>query len=258
MKKLFTLITITLAIIIYILFYSFYFKDGKTKPLVIGMMNGYAPFMTINKYGEMEGFDVDICKEIEKKINREIIIKDLGSLASLFIALEQETVDAILSGLDVTEKRKKDYDFVLYENDVTRFNTYCCITTKSGPQNENDLKNNSYIIGIEPALSWEATLNKYILLKKTYINSISDMIIQLQQNKIDCFVIEPTQCKRIKKVIPDLNYFSVEMDPSIKIDGIGIFIKKNNTAVKNILQDAINSLEEDKKIENITKKWNIG
>lgn len=258
MKKLYPLIIISLAIIIYLLLHLFYFKQSKKKPLVIGMMNGYAPFMTINKYGIMEGFDVDISKEIEKKINQEIIIKDLGSLASLFIALEQETVDAILSGLDVTEKRKKDYDFVLYENDATKFNTYCCITTKNGPQNENDLKNNPYIIGIEPALSWEATLNKYILLKKTYINSISDMIIQLQQNKIDCFIIEPTQCKRIKKIIPDLDYFSVDMDPSITIDGVGIFIKKHNTVLKNILQDAINLLYEDKTIENTTKKWNIG
>jgi ABC-type amino acid transport substrate-binding protein len=257
MKKLYILIFFVSIATGYFIFRAIN-TDSTSKPIVIGMMNGWAPFMTINNHGEMEGFDVDVTKAIEKRIGQNIVIKDLGSLASLFIALQQGTVDAILSGLDVTEKRKKEYDFVIYESEKTKLNSYCCITSEKGPQSETDLENNTYSVGIEPALSWEATINKYTLLQKTYISSISDMILQLQQNKIDCFIVDPTQCNRIKKILPDLRYFEIDMDSSITIDGIGIFIKKDNTLLKNTLQQAVNTLNENKTIEKIAEKWNLG
>jgi ABC-type amino acid transport substrate-binding protein len=48
------------------------------------------------------------------------------------------------------------------------------------------------------------------------------------------------------------------MDSSITIDGIGIFIKKDNTLLKNTLQQAVNTLNENKTIEKIAEKWNLG
>jgi ABC-type amino acid transport substrate-binding protein len=255
-KKLYVLIT-SVFILGFFLFYSLYFKKNTQTSLVVGMMNGWAPFMTINSHGEMEGFDVDVVKAIEKVINQPIIIKDLGSLSSLFIALEQGTVDAIFSGLDVTEKRKKEYDFVIYESDKTRFNKYCCVTSSHGPHNEFDLKNKLYIVGVESGLSWEATLDQYVLLDRKYMSSVTDMVLQLEQDKIDCFVLEQTQCNRLKKAIPDLDYFVLDMDPSLSIDGIGIFMKKNNIKLKNNLQHAIDILFRDNKIDPIVKKWNL-
>ena len=251
------IIIISILLISIFLLHTFLFQKSAEKPLLIGMMNGWAPYMNLNNQGEMEGFDIDVTHEIEKKINKKIIIKDLGSLSSLFIALEQGTVDAIFSGLDITQKRKDYYDFVLYAGEQTKMTECCIVTSKNGPHNENDLKNNKYTIGIEAATSWESTLDKYSLINKLHLTSISDMVLQLNQNKVDCIIIDPIQCNRLKKIMPSLDYFTIDIDDSLKIDGIGIFIKKNNTHIKNILEIAINKLTEENIIKDLVEKWNL-
>lgn len=257
MKNKSIIIIITSLIIVIISCYFFFCKKSNQISLTVGMMNGWAPFMNINNKGNMEGFDVDVVKEIEKIINQKIIIKDLGSLSSLFIALEQESVVAIFSGLDVTAKRKTAYDYVLYGSNETKINECCVIINNKGPNNELDLINNHYKIGLEAATSWESTLNKYPLIQKVYSNSISDMLLQLEQNKIDCFIIDPMQCHRLKKNMPYLKYFVIDIDESIKIDGIGIFIKKHNNPIKNLFSNAIDALIKNGQIDTLIQKWNL-
>ncbi len=255
MNKKYILIISLIAVVI-LLYTQNFFKKAE-KPLIVGMMNGWVPYMHINNNGQMEGFDVDIVKEIEKITKKNIIIKDLGSLSSLFIALEQNTVDAILSGLDVTQKRKESYDFILYGGDKTKLTQFYCITKKNGPKNENDLINNSYNIGLESALSWESTLNKYENINKIYTSSTAEMLLQLQQDKIDAFFIDPVNVNRLIKNTPELNYFAIDIDESVKIDGIGIFIKKGNTDIKELLENAVKQLTEKNIIDFLINKWQL-
>jgi ABC-type amino acid transport substrate-binding protein len=213
--------------------------------------------MVINEKGIMEGFDVDIVKEIEKITKEEIIIKDLGSLSSLFIALGQGSVDAIFSGLDVTQKRKNAYNYVLYGGEETKITQCIVISSLNGPKNEDDLKKNNYKIALEAGTSWEATLDQYSSLERIYTTSIADMVLQLEQNRIDCFVLESTQANRLIKKIKNLNYFTIDLDPSVQIDGIGIFINKNNTQLKNNFEQAIEELKNNHTMNLILQKWQL-
>lgn len=111
MKKIFLLIIMSTII--------FYFlkkmtQDITKKEITVGMMNGYPPYMDISDNGTLEGFDVSIIKTLEKELGTTIAIKDLGNLSTLFLALENETIDAVLSGLDITKERAKNYEIVYY------------------------------------------------------------------------------------------------------------------------------------------------
>src|ERR1700688_234699 len=100
------IITIAISVLLGLLVLVSQITKKEENQLVVGMMRGWAPFMTINGAGEYEGFDVDVAQEIAKRMDKELIVQDLGSLASCFVALDQKRVDVIMSGLDITEKRR--------------------------------------------------------------------------------------------------------------------------------------------------------
>ncbi|MCK4499936.1 transporter substrate-binding domain-containing protein, partial [Candidatus Babeliales bacterium] len=85
----------------------------KKTPLIVGMMAGYAPFMTVNEDGDYEGFDVDVAKEFAKRMKREIRYKVMD-LSELLFALDRKKIDLLVSGLTMTPERKKRIDMVHY------------------------------------------------------------------------------------------------------------------------------------------------
>ncbi len=52
--------------------------------LIVGMMSGWAPFMTITAKGTYEGFDVDVAQELAQRMGKKLVIQDLGSLHDSF------------------------------------------------------------------------------------------------------------------------------------------------------------------------------
>ena len=48
--------------------------------LIVGTTSGYAPFVSLNEKGEYEGFDIDVGKELAKRLNRSFVIKDCGNM----------------------------------------------------------------------------------------------------------------------------------------------------------------------------------
>src|ERR1700687_6135739 len=70
-----------------------------TNELIVGTAAGYAPFASINPQGDLEGFDIDIAHAVADRMSKNLVIKDLGSMASLFTALDQGTIDVIIWGL---------------------------------------------------------------------------------------------------------------------------------------------------------------
>ena len=50
--------------------------------LIMGTMSGWPPYVTINEKGEYEGFDIDVAREIARRLNKKLSIKDMD-LASI-------------------------------------------------------------------------------------------------------------------------------------------------------------------------------
>src|SRR5256885_977823 len=94
------IITIVIVMLLGLLVGMPRLSQKKEDQLVVGMMSGWAPFMTINGAGNYEGFDVDVAQEIARRMNKELVVQDCGSLASCFVALDQQRVDMLMSGLD--------------------------------------------------------------------------------------------------------------------------------------------------------------
>ncbi len=87
--------------------------------LVVGTVADYAPFVSVNAQGEYEGFDIDVANALAKKMGKQLILNDLGSMSALFIALEQGSIDAIIWGLSITQDRIKKIAMIRYHGEMT-------------------------------------------------------------------------------------------------------------------------------------------
>lgn len=85
--------------------------SSESSTLKVGIAPGFAPFeMKDSKTGGYIGFDIDLVKEIGKRINKKIRFVEMG-FDGLFPALQNGRVDLIISGITINKKRKKIASF---------------------------------------------------------------------------------------------------------------------------------------------------
>ena len=85
----------------------------------IGTDPTYAPFESKNSQGELVGFDIDLAKELCKRINTQCTFVE-NPLDALIPSLKAKKIDAIMSSLSITEKRQQEIAFTdkLYASDI--------------------------------------------------------------------------------------------------------------------------------------------
>ena len=82
----------------------------KGKTFIIATDTTFAPFEYRDTSGEMVGIDMDLIHEIATREGFKVDIKAIGFDAALQ-AVQAKQADAVLSGMTITDERKKIFDF---------------------------------------------------------------------------------------------------------------------------------------------------
>lgn len=254
-------IIIFLALSVLILSSIYFYKKFQpiqqdTKTFVIGTAAGYAPFASINAQGDYEGFDIDIANSLAQELDKQLVIKDLGSMAPLFIALEQGSIDAIIWGLSITQERLNKVAMIRYAGE--QIISYPLIFWEKIPASItsiNDMR--TMTIAAEPASAQERVLRKYSFITIKPTEKIDDALLNIQYGKADAAFVEQAIANKFKKIYPQIQILEVPLVPEDQVVGIGIAIKKENTALINQIQAAIDQLNRDNRIKQLEQKWNI-
>lgn len=87
-------------------------KKPAEQPKVIkaGMNPDFAPFEFVDKDGKMVGFDVDLIQAVGKQMGAEVQLQNM-SFDGLIPALQSGNLDVAISGMTITEERKKSIAF---------------------------------------------------------------------------------------------------------------------------------------------------
>ena len=95
-------------------------KDKNTNQdvLKVGINAEYPPF-EYYEGGNIVGIDVDLANALGKKLNKKIVFEDM-KFNALLASLSANKVDVIISGLVITDERKKQFDFSdpYYDNET--------------------------------------------------------------------------------------------------------------------------------------------
>ncbi len=224
--------------------------------LVVGTAAGYAPWVSINERGEYEGFDIDVINAVAQKLNKKLVLKDLGSMTPLFLALQQGSIDAFIWGMEITQDRLKNVAMVRYQGDT--ISAYPVLFWNAIPEtitSIDDMK--GLTVCVEPASSQEAVLNKYDGITKKYTERVDDALMNLEYGKADAACVEPAIAKKFMAIYPEIKMLEVPLAEEDMVYGVGICVKKDNQVLIEEIQNAVKNLRDEGVIQALETKWNI-
>lgn len=94
-------------------------NTASAKTLVVGAYPANPPWENKKEDGSFEGFEVDLVKEIAKRLGDEVEIQDLGFQA-LFAATSSGRIDMAISSITITNDRLQNQSFTqgYYDSDL--------------------------------------------------------------------------------------------------------------------------------------------
>jgi arginine/lysine/histidine transporter system substrate-binding protein len=166
------------------------------KVLVMGTSADYPPFEFVetSKSDEIQGFDIDIAKAIGKKLGYEVQVKDID-FNSLVPALENKSVDFVISGMTPTEKREQSVDF----SDIYYTAKNMIITTEDSKiKTVEDLKGKTVgvqLASIQETLANDLNKSQDIGMKVEKRNRIPEVVQEMSTGRFDAVIMEDTVAK---------------------------------------------------------------
>ncbi len=234
-------------------------ESQELKPLTIGTTSGYAPFVSLNAEGDYEGFDIDIAKEIATKLNRKLVIKDLGTMPNLMLGLRQGKIDLLIWAVSITEERLQNMEMVYYQGEkVTELPFLFWKEIPEGIQTFADLgKDPKKMLCIETGTFQEAVLKKLSTASLKYMDKVTDLIMEIKYGKSFGTTIDPSLVATFTAQYPELKVLKLPLPPESQALGNGICINKGNPELAKEVKDVVEGLRKSGKIAALEKKWGV-
>lgn len=228
-------------------------------PLSVGTTSGYAPYVSLDVKGEYEGFDIDFARLLGKKLGREVVFRDFGSMPALLLALKQKKVDVLLWAISITKERLQEMQMIYYQGDNGNSTPFVF----RGPIPEGivtieDLgKRKQYTIAVEAGSCQESILVGYPGVRKMSINGISDGVLAVRYGKAAAVMTDPSVVSEILQKNPGFSVLWLPLKPEDAYLGNGICIRKEDLGLAEEVQKAVESLFEENAVAPLEKKWGL-
>ncbi|MFA9499016.1 arginine ABC transporter substrate-binding protein [Mannheimia sp. E30BD] len=222
---------------------------AQAQDIKFAMEPSYPPFEMTNEKGEIIGFDVDIANAICKEIKANCTFHS-QPFDSLIQSLKQKQFDAAISGIGITEARKKQ---VLFSEPY--FPSSAAFIAKKG----GDFANVK-TIGVQNGTTYQNYLAKE---KKEYsvksYASYQNAILDIENGRIDAiFGDVPVLADMIKKH-QELDFVGEKIDnQSYFGNGLGIATNSKNQALVDQFNAALKTIKENGEYQKIYDKWMSG
>lgn len=226
---------------------------------VVGTASGYAPFVSVNVQGEYEGFDVDLARLIAERLEKKLVLKDLGGLSSLFLALERNKIDAIIWAVSITQPRLKQMDMVYYQGE--KVETLPILFWETIPEEvrtiEDIARNPQAVVCVEAGSFQEKCLQRVSGLNLKQVDSITDALLEIRYNKAIATAIDPSLLTRVMQQYPQLRVMQMPLLPDEQALGNGICLNKKNGDLQQRISQIVAELRDTGKIKELEEKWGL-
>ena len=234
MKKLFKLF-----IICSISFLLFGCNKDDNK-LIMVTEAGFAPYEYHDGSG-IVGVDVDIAREIAAAMGKELEIKDVA-FDSLINELNSGKADFAAAGMSITEERKKEVDFSIEY--VSSKQVVVVRKDYNKIKSVNDLNNKTISVQLGSVADTYVTKNfknSKIVRQKKFLSAAEDV----KAKKSECIIMDVLPAKELVKNNSELTILKIELFT----DKYAIAVKKGNTELLNKINEVLEKLIEEGKIE---------
>lgn len=216
--------------------------------LKVGAYAANPPWEAKNEAGVFEGFEVDVAKEVAKRLGQDVEFQDLGFQA-LFAATSSGRIQFAISSITVNAERLKSQGFTqpYYDGDGTIVGKAGSAITKL-----EDLKGKT--IGVVAATTGEAwakaNAEKYGITEVKSYAAQQDLLLDVQNGRIEGGAGEIAGFQYAITKIPSLKIL-LRIPTGEKFAMMG---KKGDPLVAKA-NDAISAMKTDGTMAALHKKW---
>jgi len=218
--------------------------------LLVGTNAEYPPF-TFIKDGEIVGFEIDLAREVCKKMGKKMQLRDMP-----FTTLIPETIvgnlDFVAAGMSPTEERKKR---VLFSKPYLTDDPFVIVTLKE----KGSIGTVEELIGKTVVVNDGFTADiflaglKGITLQR--LPALTDGFLSLQSGRSDAFV---TSRNTIMPFISSKKGEPFQFHPIADTDeSYAIMVSKKHPEILEQVQKALDALAEDGTIDKLKIKWEL-
>lgn len=221
-------------------------KAGK---IVAGLDDAYPPMGYRDEQGNLIGFDIDMAKEISKRIGVEIVWQPTV-WDTVIPSLKAKKFDIIISGMNITEERLKEVNFagpygkagqaIIVRADNNTIKTLADV--KPGR-----LGTQSGSTGYTYAIS-NGFKDDQMKLYKEFPLAFKDLEI----GRIDAVLVDAFNVKAFLDKQPGVFKATGEI---LGDDAIGIAVRKEDKELLDELNKAIESMKQDGTLKALSEKW---
>jgi polar amino acid transport system substrate-binding protein len=227
-------------------------KTLKSGVLSIGVDDNYPPMEFRDEKNELVGFDVDLAKAIGEKMGLTVEFQPIA-WEGIFEALKTDRYDVIMSAVSLTPERMENFSFTKpYLANGQVIVSKPGDTTIKGPENLAGFK-----VGVQTNTTADTACVKYIDEKGidftlTRYDDIIQTFEAMNTGRIDYIVVDYAVAIDYQTKHPDKYWIT---GAQLTNEPIAVCLKKENTALRDEIQKAIDELRAEGKLAEFSKKW---
>lgn len=221
-------------------------KKADTNVIKFGAEMTYPPFEFADG-DTYKGFDVDLGHAIAEEIGMKAEFSSLG-FDALIPALKSNQIDAIISGMVITEEREKEIAFSNPYYDIVITGV---VKTNSKITSPAELKGKK--VGAQIGTTGAMYADE-IGAETVTFDAINTMLQALQQGSIDAVIVdEPVAMYYIQNdKLEDLKLMAIKDQEKAEL---AVGINKDNKELLEKVNEALKKLKENGKYDEIKNKW---
>lgn len=221
---------------------------GKVEKLYVGTNAEFYPFEYLED-GKIVGFDAELIEAIGKKLNKEIVWKNIA-FDGLLPALQSKKIDVIIAGMTATPERKK---FVNFSDPYFVSNQMIIVNTDDKKSKDitsyETLPNHS--VGVVLGYTGDVAVSKLENVDVQRFNGASEAIMSLKAKKVQAVVIDSEPAKNYVKNNKGLKLISTD----IAKEEYSIAVSKENKKLAEDINSAYKELVNDGTFEKLITKY---
>ena len=205
--------------------------------LIMATEAAFAPYEYYSD-GEIKGVDVDIMKAVADRLGKELKVKDVA-FDSIIAEVKTGKSDVGAAGISYTEERAKQVDFSIPYVESNQVIVVKKNSNIKGPDDLNSIKVAVQLGTVADSVLSDEYPNVQIIREKKFMAAIQD----LKDNKVSAVVMD--ELPATKLIDSKLKI----LEEPVATDFYSVIVDKGNTELLKVINEVIDELKEEGKID---------
>ncbi len=217
--------------------------------VVVGCNAEFMPFEFTDNNNNIIGYDIDVINAVGKAAGFEVKMHN-QSFDTLIEGLESQKLDAVISGMTITEARRQKIDFSDPYYDAAQ--VIVVLKETQGYTKIGDIKGK--LVGVQLGTTGAGMAEEVMGANNPDLKQFrkyNEVFTDLKLGRIDAVVVDLPVAQAYVRKLEGLRISS----PSMSEEQYGIAVRKGNKELLDKINAGLKKIRESGEYDKITEKW---